>query len=40
MPADRALFHKFKTRPEGTNAGFILEDGGELTVLDPPRCGR
>ena len=35
MPADRALFHKFKTRPEGTNAGFILEDGGDLTVLDP-----
>ena len=35
--SSKELFNKFKSRPEGTNAGFILVEGGDIEVIDPTK---
>ena len=35
--SSKELFNKFKSRPQGTNAGFVLVEGGELEVIDPTK---
>lgn len=35
--SSKELFNKFKSRPEGTNAGFILVEGAEIEVIDPTK---